>query len=227
MSWDAEKQRQFDELRARELEGPLSEDDQRSLDALLTILDAEEARYLAPAIDKLEHDSREREAQPWIIEGRIDVVQEDGELVPGHAAMDDQALLELGTAINDRGGAVAPNNVELAIENAADLRGEVGDVNGLERVQPGGIGPPVAVLPPLGPPYPPAPSLNQPRFLTRDRSALSGDKLASPVRKVFHRPSSSRLVVYRRSGDARIETWRGSRRWWWTRMSRFRSPGSR
>lgn len=63
MSWDAERQRQFDELRARELDGPLSEDDRRSLDALRATLEAEEARYLAPAIEQLEHQSREREAQ--------------------------------------------------------------------------------------------------------------------------------------------------------------------
>lgn len=63
MSWDAEKQRQFDQLRSRELEGPLSDDEQRILDSLLALLDAEEARYLAPAIERMDQAAHHQEAQ--------------------------------------------------------------------------------------------------------------------------------------------------------------------
>jgi hypothetical protein len=63
MSWDEEKQRQFDQLRARELEGSLSEEEQHALDALLAILDAEEARYLAPALERMDQATQQRAAQ--------------------------------------------------------------------------------------------------------------------------------------------------------------------
>lgn len=63
MTWDAEKQRDFDALRARELEGPLSGAEQHALDELLAILDADEALYLAPTIERMAQEAQQREVQ--------------------------------------------------------------------------------------------------------------------------------------------------------------------
>ena len=63
MRWNEETQRRFDMLRQRELVGPLSEEEQRELEQLLSILDADEARYLAPAIERMDQEANEREAQ--------------------------------------------------------------------------------------------------------------------------------------------------------------------
>lgn len=63
MNWNTETQQRFDTLRERELHGPLSEEEQQELDALVSALEADEARYLAPAIERMEQAAREHEAQ--------------------------------------------------------------------------------------------------------------------------------------------------------------------
>jgi len=53
MNWTDEQQTLFDELRAHELAGTLTTDDQARLAELTQILEAEEARYLAPVAARM------------------------------------------------------------------------------------------------------------------------------------------------------------------------------
>jgi Mg2+ and Co2+ transporter CorA len=59
MAWTQEQQQRFDELRRRELTAPLQDAEQRELWTLQEALEAEEARYLAPALEQMQ---REQEA---------------------------------------------------------------------------------------------------------------------------------------------------------------------
>lgn len=63
MDWSAQTQHRFDDLRQRELIGPLSAEEQRELAALLAILDADEARTLAPTLARMDREAAQREAQ--------------------------------------------------------------------------------------------------------------------------------------------------------------------
>ena len=53
MNWTDEQQALFDELRARELTGTLTPEDQVRLAELIQVLEAEEARYLAPVAARM------------------------------------------------------------------------------------------------------------------------------------------------------------------------------
>jgi septal ring factor EnvC (AmiA/AmiB activator) len=53
MNWTTEQQALFDELRARELAGTLTTEEQARLAELTAILEAEEARYLAPVTARM------------------------------------------------------------------------------------------------------------------------------------------------------------------------------
>jgi septal ring factor EnvC (AmiA/AmiB activator) len=53
MEWTTQQQTLFDELRSRELAGTLTVQEQTQLAGLIQILEAEEARYLAPATDQM------------------------------------------------------------------------------------------------------------------------------------------------------------------------------
>lgn len=63
MKWDEATQRRFDHLRERHLVGELSVAEQHELDTLLTLLDAEEASYLAPAIARMDQERHQAETQ--------------------------------------------------------------------------------------------------------------------------------------------------------------------
>lgn len=54
MDWTAETQAVFDELRARELAGTLTAEEQARLTELTQALEAEEARYLEPVIAQIQ-----------------------------------------------------------------------------------------------------------------------------------------------------------------------------
>lgn len=63
MEWNAEAQARFDQLRLRELAGALTPQEEAELAALVAGLEADEARCLAPAAERLraEHEAlRER-----------------------------------------------------------------------------------------------------------------------------------------------------------------------
>lgn len=54
MDWNEEKQTRFDKLRQRQLTGTLTVDEQTELAEIVAMLEQEEARYLEPAIARLE-----------------------------------------------------------------------------------------------------------------------------------------------------------------------------
>ncbi len=53
MEWTMEQQKQLDELRARQMSGTLTADEQARLSELTRLLEADEARYLAPVVDQI------------------------------------------------------------------------------------------------------------------------------------------------------------------------------
>jgi len=53
MHWNAEKQTQFDQLRARELAGTLTAAEAAELAELVATLEADEARRYAPAVERV------------------------------------------------------------------------------------------------------------------------------------------------------------------------------
>jgi len=53
MEWTEETQQRFDELRQRELAGPLGDVEQGELARLYAALEADEARYLGPTIERM------------------------------------------------------------------------------------------------------------------------------------------------------------------------------
>ena len=53
MDWTTEQQTRFDALRTRELAGTLTDQEQLELDEFVAQLEAEEERYLAPAIAQM------------------------------------------------------------------------------------------------------------------------------------------------------------------------------
>lgn len=61
MAWTQEQQARFDDLRQRELLAPLPDDEQRELAALRAVLEAEEADYLEPALDQMQHEQEAHE----------------------------------------------------------------------------------------------------------------------------------------------------------------------
>jgi hypothetical protein len=70
MDWSEHTQRRFDDLRQRERIGPLSAEDQRERAALLAILDADEARTLAPTLARMDREAAQREAQRTALQVR-------------------------------------------------------------------------------------------------------------------------------------------------------------
>ena len=63
MDWNEAMQHRFDDLRQRELLGPLSAEEQGELAALLATLEADEALSLAPALARMDQETQQREAQ--------------------------------------------------------------------------------------------------------------------------------------------------------------------
>lgn len=61
--WNENKQQQFDELRQRELAGPLTEEEQRQLAQLLEELDREDEAYLRPAFERSLQRQRELDTE--------------------------------------------------------------------------------------------------------------------------------------------------------------------
>jgi hypothetical protein len=61
--WDEAKRQRFRDLRRRELEGALSEAQQRELACLTQELDDLEAAYLAPAIERLQQENTRLQAE--------------------------------------------------------------------------------------------------------------------------------------------------------------------
>lgn len=54
MNWNDKQQTRFDELRQRELTGVLTRDEQTELVEMAALIEQEEARYLGPAIARME-----------------------------------------------------------------------------------------------------------------------------------------------------------------------------
>jgi hypothetical protein len=61
--WDAVKQQQLDELRARAEHGALAIDEQRTLDQLLAELEQQEWSVLRPALEVLRQDQGQLQAE--------------------------------------------------------------------------------------------------------------------------------------------------------------------
>jgi hypothetical protein len=61
--WSEEKSRRLDALRREEAERTLTEPERSELDALFAELDAEEARALRPALDRLTRETDELRAE--------------------------------------------------------------------------------------------------------------------------------------------------------------------
>jgi hypothetical protein len=73
MEWTTQQQTLFDELRSRELAGTLTVQEQTQLAGLIQILEAEEARYLAPATDQMRAEQaalRERLQEQLVADAR-------------------------------------------------------------------------------------------------------------------------------------------------------------
>lgn len=62
MDWNEEQQRRFDELRHREMIGPLDDAEQRELDSLRAQLEAAEAHDLQAALDQMQQAQEAGEA---------------------------------------------------------------------------------------------------------------------------------------------------------------------
>ena len=61
--WIEEKQRQFDALREKEFVGTLTVDEQQELNQFFAELDAEEAKMLRPAMERMEQERIERQSE--------------------------------------------------------------------------------------------------------------------------------------------------------------------
>jgi predicted nuclease with TOPRIM domain len=72
MKWTAEQQTLFDELRARKLAGTLTTEEQARLDELTQMLEAEETRYLAPAVAQMR-------AEQTVLREQLETLQTDNE----------------------------------------------------------------------------------------------------------------------------------------------------
>lgn len=66
--WTEEKRRRLDELRSNEATRPLSEAEQAEIEGLFGELDAEEARALQPAMDRLKAEADELLAEKARVE---------------------------------------------------------------------------------------------------------------------------------------------------------------
>ena len=106
---------------------------------------------------KIEHplavdSARERFANTRIIEGRVYVVQYDGEFVPWDAPLHVQLSIKFCPAVGDLCRALAGDVGELAVENAGNLGIQLANVDGIPGIEPSRVWLPVAILPPLQPP---------------------------------------------------------------------------
>lgn len=61
--WTDEKQRQLDALREKEFAGTLTADEQEQLDLLFAEIDAEEEEMLRPAMERMEQECRQKQAE--------------------------------------------------------------------------------------------------------------------------------------------------------------------
>lgn len=61
--WTDEQQRQLDALREKELAGTLAADEQQQLELLFAELDAEEAEMLRPAMERMEQEHQQDQAE--------------------------------------------------------------------------------------------------------------------------------------------------------------------
>lgn len=87
MNWTAEQQALFDGLRARELAGTLTSEEQARLDELTAMLEAEEARYLAPVVAQM------RVNQAALRE-RLEVLQTENEALARLANQQEQLVAD-------------------------------------------------------------------------------------------------------------------------------------
>lgn len=71
--WNQEKQERFDALRVREAQERLSEEERAALETLFAELDAEEAKALRPALERMQHQQKELLAEKKRL--RADVAQ--------------------------------------------------------------------------------------------------------------------------------------------------------
>jgi hypothetical protein len=62
MSWTPEQQQRLDLLRRQELTSPLDDAEQAELATLLSALEADEARYLEPALARMRQDATRAES---------------------------------------------------------------------------------------------------------------------------------------------------------------------
>ena len=72
MAWDTKQQTLFDELRAKEMAGTLTPEEQAQLATLTQVLEADEARYLAPALAQMR-------AEQSVLRERLLVAQKENE----------------------------------------------------------------------------------------------------------------------------------------------------
>lgn len=72
MNWTDKQQTLFDELRARELTGTLTTEEQTQLAELMAMLEAEEARYLAPVAARMR-------AEQAALREQLETLQTDNE----------------------------------------------------------------------------------------------------------------------------------------------------
>jgi chromosome segregation ATPase len=74
--WDAKKRRQFEQLREKEGNGTLSAAERARLTAMIEEIEIAEAAYLGPAIQRLEGECAQVEAQNAALQGLIQRKQE-------------------------------------------------------------------------------------------------------------------------------------------------------
>ena len=87
MGWTAEQQASFDELRARELSGMLTTEEQARLDELTATLEAEEAYYLAPVVARMRADQA-------ALRERLKALQTENEALARLASQQEQLVAD-------------------------------------------------------------------------------------------------------------------------------------
>lgn len=94
MTWDAEKQHHFDQLRQRALTETLSSEEAHELARMLALLETVEQSYLAPALARMDADLRQREEQLTMLQMRN---EELALLAQQHAQLLSEAKLWLAS----------------------------------------------------------------------------------------------------------------------------------
>ena len=87
MDWNDEQQKRFNDLRRRELKGKLNTAEQTELAEIIAFLEEEEARYLGPAVARMEKEQT-------VMMERLQKLQTDNEELAKLVHQQEQLVLE-------------------------------------------------------------------------------------------------------------------------------------